>query len=171
MRRDSTGIYMYLTDNGSVSGNRIAIGNYSDAGDGETIFYRQPPKGEIWLISRMLIQIKDTGVIKPEEYGSGLVLTNGVQVRVQDDDRTVLDLTDTLKVKSNTEWAKVCFDDRPDAYGGSNSGFVSIRWSFYKGGEPIELNGDMNERLEVPLNDDFRGLVSHTFYIHGMKKY
>ena len=156
-------IARYLDTNGSGAGTKSAVGDYSSAAE---IFYIQPPAGQIYRISRMIPFVEDAGTFDSGSYGNGITLTNGITVRVQDDNGTVLDLTNGLPVKLNTHWARLCFDLTISKCGTGNE-YLHARWTFAKSGQMIRLVGDNNERLEVVLNDDFRDLVSQYFMVQG----
>ncbi len=164
-------IYQFLATTGksaSTAGTE-AIYNYSTATgtSGET-FLIKPPSGEAYRINRMFVHVQDTGAFAAEEYGSTSALVKGVQVRVQSDTGTILDLTD-VTVKTNAQWARHCYDVRVDTYG-SGDEFLTCRWSFWKNGYPIRLDGDNNERLEVYMQDDMTDLVAQNFFVCGYKE-
>jgi len=50
---------------------------------------------------------------------------------------------------------------------GSGNEVASIRWTFSKAGQPIEIHFDEGEYFEVYLNDNFDNLVKHRFTIPG----
>ena len=152
----------YLDTDGSGTGTKTAIGNYSTP----TIFYIQPPAGTIYRLSRMLPFVEDVGTFDSGSYGNGITLTNGITVRVQDDSGTLLDLTDGLPIKLNTHWARLCYDMAISKFGTGNE-YLHARWTFAKSGQMVRLVGNNNERLEVVLNDDFSDLVSQYFMVQG----
>ncbi len=165
-------IYQFLssTGKGGFSSGTDALGDYSTAtgSSGET-FHITPSTGEAFFINRMFVHVQDTGAFAAEEYGNlGSALTNGVQIRVQTDTGTILDLTD-VTVKANAQWARHAYDVRIDTWSVGDE-FLTCRWSFYKNGYPIRLDGDNNERLEVYLQDSCTGLVEHNFFVNGYKE-
>jgi len=166
---DSTGpqrtlLSRFLDTNGDGSGTKNANGDYSSTAD---IFYIQPGAEQVFRISRMLVSIEDTNGMSASDYGnitSGL--TNGIQVRKQDDSGTISDLTDGLPVQSNAAWGSFCYDVELKAWSTGNELLV-VRWTFTKSGQFIRLNGSNNERLEVVLNDNLTGLIGHYFLVQG----
>ena len=114
----------------------------------------------------MIVFIQDTGAFDSDKYGNGIALANGIQVRVQDDSETISDMTNDLPIKTNTHWARMCYDIDLNTFGVGDEVMV-VRWTFNKAGQFIRLDGSQNERLEVVLNDDFSALVDHTFLIQG----
>jgi hypothetical protein len=160
--KTNNGLYRFLDTNGDGSGTKQAIGNYA----GGEEFYIQPPAGQVYILARMMVQIRDAGPISADNYGGLAALTNGVSVDVKDASGSLLDLVDGLPVKTNAEWGAHCYDSEPDTYGSGND-YVSVRWTFEKGKHVIILRGDFAERFAVTLNDNLTGLVAHTFKVHG----
>lgn len=153
----------YLDTSGDGTGTKSAIGNYSG---GQEIFYIQPPAGTIYRLARMLVFVEDSGSFDSGSYGNGIVLTNGIEVRVQDGSGTISDMTNGIPVKTNPHWKRLCYDAVRSNYGTGNES-LGVRWTFTKAGQFIRLDGDSNERLEVLLEDDFSGLVAHNFLVQG----
>lgn len=154
--------FRFLDKNGDGTGGKDANEDYSITPD---IFFIQPAAGKVFQISRMIVTMRDTNM-QWGQYGGLAALTNGVQVRVQDDSSTLIDITDGEKVKSNGAWGSRCFDAEISAPAAGDT-FFHCRWTFALSGQFIRLEGDANERLEVVLNDNFTGLISHAFQVHG----
>lgn len=165
-----TPIYRFLDSNGDGTGTKNFIGDYS--GINAISAFIQPPSGEIFRIQRMLVLVggKASGV-KTDSYGSKSALTVGVNVRVQNDSGTVVDLVDGEFIKNNAQWAGVCYDSEIFTSTANTDGYVKVRWTFERAGYPLRLIGANNERLEVVLNDDFDGtpdgLTIHRFLVEG----
>lgn len=154
----------FADTNGDGTGTKNANGNYSVTAD---IFYIQPPIGTVYRIERMLVSYEDTAGMIATEYGNtSAALSNGVVIRVQDDSGTITDLTDGSPVKTNAAWATMCFDADVKTWGSGNEVFVS-RWTFARSGAAVVLDGGLNQRLEIVLNDDMTGLISHSFLFQG----
>jgi len=158
--------FRYLSTDGTTNGTKNAIGDYSDTGSGLTIFSIQPPDGVVYRCSRIMPFIEDAGSFDSGKYGNSVVLTNGIEVRVQDDSGTIIDMTDGVPIKTNPHWKRLCYDVDPSAYGTGNEA-VGVRWTFTKAGQYIRLDGSNNERLEVLLHDAFDDLVGHYFQVQG----
>jgi hypothetical protein len=135
----------HLDTNGDGTGTKNAIGDYSATPE---IFYIQPSSTEIIRVWRMMVLVSGPkGRFYTDSYGSRDMLTNGVQIRAQDDSGTLIDFTDDVTIKTNGEWGQFCYD--AEVYAG-------------------------NERLEVVLNDDFSlnngtsdPLVEQYFVVQG----
>jgi hypothetical protein len=151
----------YLDTNGDGTGQKNAIDNYSS---GE-IFYIQPAPGEVFYIARMIVVIRDA-TVDAADYGALSELTNGVVMRVSDDNGVLDNLTDDVPITTNAGWAAICYDVTRAAWGTGDE-FIKGRMSFFKDGPYVPLNGNRNERLEIVLSDDLTGLVSHTFMARG----
>ena len=147
-------ISRHLDAAGNGTGNKNFVADYSGA---QEIAYIQPPAGKIYRIARMLVLVSGKATnFNPDNYGSANPLTTGVQVRIQDNSGTIVDLTDGLPVKTNGCWGRVCFDAKIYENISSNlDNYLRVRWTFAASGQQIRLIGDNNERLEVILNDDF----------------
>jgi hypothetical protein len=144
---------------------RNFTGNYA-AGEQA---YIQPPANKIYVINRMLIEIQDTGVIGVGTYGVIAGLSNGisVQVRLVSDDSVVLDLTDGKTIKTNGDWAGLCYDAVINDAGAGNLGYVNVRWTFGKSGSPLRIRP--TEKLTVNFSDDLTGLSTHYFMVQGFE--
>jgi len=155
-------IAQYLDTDGDDTGTKNAIGDYSSTAD---IFYFEPTRRA--EIARMVIHIRDDGSWRHERYGgiSG-GLTNGVRIRVSDDDGVVINLDGGVAIKTNASWGRVCYDVRIDTVGAGQT-MLSSRWTFMKSGIPIALDPDRGEKLEVVLNDDLSALEEHYFMVQG----
>lgn len=160
----------FLDTNGNGTGTKNAVGNYVDGA--LEIFYIQPPASTVYKITRLLVNVEDTKGMTGEEYADlGSALTVGVVIRVQGDSGTIVNLTDDLPVKANNQWSRFAYDvvvsNLSSSGLGSANDFVLSRWSFFKSNTVIRLDGDQNERLEVVLNDNLTGIVSHYFLVQG----
>tara|TARA_R110000851_G_scaffold146805_1_gene286604 strand:- start:4006 stop:4560 length:555 start_codon:yes stop_codon:yes gene_type:complete len=160
-------ITKYLRLSGSDAGTNNAVGNYSvNTGS----FYLQPPAGEIWRIRRMMVNILNTGSgTDIDEYCGVGVLSNGIQITVQNG--STLDLTNSDPVKKITDWGAYCYDiDLKNKVNGNNTSYCGVRWTFAETGQEVRLIGDNNDRLEVTCRDNLTGLSEHRFLVQGYKE-
>lgn len=155
-----------LSTSGDGTGTIHAIGDYRTGELGATTFYIQPPANEIFYLARLIVYIEDVGTIKGSLYGAMAALTNGIAISVTDaDDVVILGSQVGITIKSNHEWARICYDVAEHDYGPTESNYVIVRWTFLKSGEFLELRDQ--QKFKVILNDDFSGLIDHTFNIQG----
>jgi hypothetical protein len=158
-----------ISDFASQDGSGVtfaANGDYSGAGQ---LFRFGPPAGENWQVERLIVLIED-GNMPPDEYGELGALTNGIQVIVTGDSRATNVISGSLPIKTNTHWSRRCFDGAPiQGFAAGNSVF-RVRWTFERAGQDIRLVGDENDHLDVRLDDNFSGLVDHTFFFDGYKE-
>lgn len=162
-------ISRYLDTAGDGSGSKNANGDYSVSGLGETIFYIAPESTQVFEVARLIVSVYDTATMQAQEYGNlGGALGNGITVRVSDSSGVVNDLTDGVPITINAEWAALCYDADLKSWGSGNE-LLGVRWTFAKSGEPVRLAGKLGEKLEVVLNDDLTGLISHRFMAQGLK--
>lgn len=166
-----TPLYRHLDLNGDGTGTKNLIQDYSVSSDIASI---QPPAGQVYRITRMLTLIGGkASSVKTDSYGSVPALSNGIQVRVQNDSGTIIDLVDGVNITSNANWGRVCFDSIIYSSTSNTDTYNRVRWTFEKSGYPLRLDGDKNERLEVVLNDDFtdggsaNALTKHYFVVQG----
>ncbi len=156
-------VYRLLDTNGDGTGTKNAVGDYSSV---STDFFIQDAT-KVFYINRLLVQIEDTGAFATDGYGAiaGGTVTNGISVNVYDPDGNVLnDLTDGVMIKSNNDWARVCYDLKLENWASGN-GAIHARWTFANAGHPIRLG--QGDRLGVTLNDNFTGLVTQYFKVQG----
>jgi hypothetical protein len=154
----------FADTNGNGTGTKNANGDYSSSAE---VFYLQPPAGVAYRVHRMIVSLEDTTGMTAQEYGNlAAALGNGVEIMVKDDSGTVADLTDGIPVKTNAQWGRMCYDVDVKTWGQGDELLVA-RWTFAKSGAAIVLNGNHNGRIEVLLNDDLRGLISHYFLVQG----
>lgn len=126
------------------------------------------PENQCYEIHRMIIHIADNGKIESQLYGALPKLTNGVTVELRDaDDSLVHLLSNGEPVDHNCAWGALCYDMRIDDRGAGVDGFVNVRWTFEKSGEPLRLTE--GQYLQIIVNDNLTGLIEHHFMIHGRK--
>lgn len=156
----------YLDTTGDGSGTKTAITDYSS---GVQEFKLVPAHNETFKIARLMVHIRDAGAFSSDNYGGlGSALTNGIEVKVKDGSGTKLDLTAGIPVQANADWGAHCYDISYTQFG-SGSNFVQVRWTFLRAGEHLCVAGGKGEYFSVDVNDNFTGLVAHTFMAQGIK--
>jgi len=163
-----TRIDRFLDTNGDGSGAKNVIGNYA-GGSAET-FFIAPPSDKKFVLSRMMVSIRDTGSMDSGLYGNGITITNGLTLKKKDGSGDILDMLDGLTIKTNGDWGRHCYDVSRSNFG-SGDEYITVRWSFFRAGNKgINLSGAAGEFFELGLNDDFSGLVEHYYFIEGYEE-
>lgn len=157
----------FLDTVGNGTGTKSATGDYSL---GAQDFLIAPGAGQVYSIQRLVVAIEDGAAIADGGvYGAlGAALTNGILVAVKDASLTLFDLTDGVPITTNHAWLARCAS-RVDGFGTGN-GLLVVTWDFAAAGAQLRLVGDDGEKLVVTLEDDFSGLVSHTFVAQGFSE-
>ncbi len=159
-------INQYLDTNGDGTGTIDAIGDYSSA---EEIFYIEPAVTEKFLLTRLIVTVEDGQGMRAERYGAlASALTNGITVRVSNDSGVIVSLDGGVPVKANAEWGRLCYDVDVKSWGAGNE-LLLVRWTFEKTGDVLTIDGGLDHKLEVVLNDDFTGLVHQYFMVQGSR--
>jgi hypothetical protein len=155
----------FLDSIGDGSGTKSFIGN-SSGSEARIV----PSAGQVLVVQRLLVHIEDAGPFNADNYG-GLAgaLGTGHLIKIYRAGAAHTDLTDGVEIQANADWGKYCFDVTNQNFGAGND-FLQARWTFSKSGRPITLNGDNDDSLRVLLQDDFTGLVDHSFMVQGYDK-
>ena len=155
-------IYRYLDENGDGTGNK----NANVDGSVTPVYFKFNADGNIHHLVRMIVNIRDSANMSADNYGNILELTNGLTVALYNasDDSVKHDYTAGLPIKSNADWARVCYDVDADTFG-SGDDFVAVRWTFIKAGQAVIVNPDTY--FAVKIQDNLTGLVNHTFMVQG----
>ena len=159
-------IYRYLDTVGDGTGTKNAGGAGTDYSSTLTRFMIVPPATERFVLSRMITMVRDSGTFDADKYGNGLALSNGITIEKRNAAGQLLDYCDGVPIKNNTGWAQMCHDKVIHSEGTGNE-IMTVRWTFVKGGVPVELDGVNGEFFAATLNDDFTGLVEQYFFVHG----
>ena len=164
-------IYHYMDTIGNGRGDIDFIDNYSVT---PTKARHNVPANEHHELHRLIISIEDSSGMKADEYGDlGAALTNGITIVAEDDNSTLLNITDNVPIKTNAQWGQLCFDTELKSWGGTPSDdILLVRFTFEKSGLPIVIHGHPknNRRLVINLSDDFSGLIHHKFMLQGIKR-
>lgn len=115
-------------------------------------------------INRMIVYVEDSGVLDSGSYGNAITLTNGIKLYHEEYDNTTHSLTNGSPVKINSQWSAFCHDIILHDWGTGINSF-SVRWTFGHSASPLILYP--GKRVYITVNDDFTGLVKHTFHIQG----
>lgn len=155
------------------AGARNQVDDWSAAPES---FFIAPPTDTILVLNRIVIDlVTGTNNIRADGYGgggSGVVLTNGVIIRTADNNGVTEDFTDTLPILNNANWARFCYDTM-ETIPSAGPTFITTRWSWFKHGKPIILDGRLstNPIFEIVLEDNLSlagfDLTEQTTYCGG----
>ena len=118
-------------------------------------------------LTRLIVSIVDSNTFEATQYGSRILLPNGLKVELIDaQGAVILDLLDGEVIHSNAEWQAMCFDWHYNSVGVGDNVAVA-RWTLEKAGEPLYLK--VGEKFRVTVQDDLTGLTSHYFQLQGIQ--
>jgi hypothetical protein len=152
----------FFTSGGDGTGNKNLNGNYITPTD---FFYEANTRFEIY---QFLITVSDNASFNQLDYG-GIVggLINGISFLLEFSFGGEVPILTAEPIKYNYEWYEVATDVKLTTFAGLSQTLqviVDLPRSF---GRPLTL--DPGDKVIVRLNDNFTGLVSHTFRLHGTK--
>ena len=156
-------IFEYLSNGATID----AVGNYSG---GVERFEFVNTAQRLAHIARMIVYIEDVGVFPSDKYGKDVVLTNGVDIDVENSSQVqIKDLSSSNgngNVFTNAGWAELCYDVDYHTYGTGASTFsLAVRWTFRNSGKSVTLRP--GDSIVARLEDDFTGLEAHRFMVQG----
>lgn len=141
-----------------------AVGDYSDTGVGAKVFKYTCKTGRQKLhITSVTIFIEDVGKFSAAVYGNSVTLTNGIGLAFHDADDTPL-LVSGSTVKTNTDWVRMTGNFTQHFFQIGNETATAV-WEFTDDTALAVLSSGQYHAFT--LNDDFTGLVNHTFAIKG----
>lgn len=127
----------------------------------------QPAAGEILIIHRLIAEVQDTRVgFDVDSFGGMAALTNGIGIKVENASGVLVDLTNGLPIKTNSDWGRFCYDVNRIDYGNGDYS-LQARWTFSKAGVPLRLDGDAGEFLAMYFEDDFTDISHMSFNYQG----
>ena len=114
------------------------------------------------------MHLSDAGKFPQDKYGAlASALVNGIEVCVRDDDGIIFDLTNGDPIKTNDHFMHLG-EIQLQEFGGTADSLSAVFNAADFGGELI-LNGALNQRIEVTLNDNFVGLIDQNFSVRGFR--
>lgn len=157
-------VFRALDATGDGTGATTANGDYSLSAQD---FKITAPSAYRYEVERLIVSVYDTAGMQAQEYGNlGAELTNGIEILVLNaSDETILDVTDGRPIVRNSDWGARCYDVDVKSWGSGNEMLVA-RWTLAKAGAGLLLK--QGQSLAVRLNDNFTGLIGHTFEVQGL---
>ena len=144
-------------------------GSTNQAVDGSVTpvtFKVAPAAGETILISRVMFYIEDTGNFDADEWGNGITLTNGVQMKRKKNGVTT---SFGAACKTTGDLAGMMYDINHFAFGIGNE-IVCGRLTFTKFGQFMRLSGNAGDEFQIVIQDDLTGLVNQRVTAQGYYK-
>lgn len=152
--------HRFLDTNGDGTGTKQATGNYSDGGAGVTDFFLTPPAGQVYQVHSLTVYVADTA-LEMTEYVTGSALSVGIDV-LRGPLGSEASLISTPLMTQLGHWLRQSASGSFEVQQGNLTDvFVATLPDITK---PVLEPGD---KYIVRLNDDFTGLVEHTFFLHG----
>ena len=119
-------INRYLDTKGDGSGEKNAIGNYSN---NKTVFFIKPENDQVFHLRSIMIHIRAKGTdVYADKYGDQDRLVNGIKFELWNNDGLIADLTDGLPVHDNADLSRCCITAKTMEFK-AESGVIS-QWSF-----------------------------------------
>lgn len=132
------------------------------------IYKYEPLSGYNSHLERMIVHIADGGAnLEVDTYGAIPALTNGILIGVfnRATDEFVLDTANGAPIKTNADWAKLCYDTRIDNVLGLSDSYITARWTFGLDGQALPINTD--QYFGVHIRDDMSALSAHYITVRG----
>ncbi len=155
-RRYGTWASRFMDTVGDGSGSIDAV---VDGSSTPVDFHYLVPAGKVALVDRLIIWVKDSGGFDVANYGNGVVLTNGMLDGVTDP-AGVFQHSGDLAVKTNGDWASLCYDVTYHSFGQGDNILVA-RYSFFKDGSSIMVPAGY--KFTIRIQDALAGLTGHRF--------
>jgi hypothetical protein len=136
-------------------------------------YFAGPPVGTRWYVHRAMLHIEDAGGFDATAYGNNITLANGFrfgigQATISSGASIAVDLLDGQPIRTNSHWGRYCYDISNVVFGVGVNEFMQARWTFLKGGSPLQLDGDLYEKLILTPRDNLTELVDHNILIQGI---
>ena len=152
-----------LSSNGDGTGTTNAIGNYSTT---PLSLKYIAPEQYVVNIYRMIVKVRDTGSFDVEKYGNNITLTNGIRIYHRHGNGDLVAELTAKPILSSGDWSAHCYDVQVLSFGTGDE-VLSVRWTFAASGQPVMLDGQDGDYIELVLNDNFTGLNEQIFCIQG----
>ena len=124
---------------------------------GSPVAYEAGPHGnQVWHLDRILLSMRCSTSPDDSKFGNLAALTNGVVLQYVRDD-VVLAVSNW---KSNDDMVDDMFDITYTTKAGAGDHGVRGRYTFIKAGWMMRLDGALNERVQILVQDDITLLVN-----------
>ena len=131
-------------------------------------YFVRPGINEKFVLKRMNVWEVDGAFTDAAGYGAGSALSNGIGITVEDGNGIIKNYT-PVTIKTTYEWSLLAGVDNTAVFSGGDDARV-VRWSFFKGGGNITLDGSKGEFLKVSYGDAMDFLTLSRIMVQGYKK-
>jgi hypothetical protein len=122
----------------------------------------------VYDIYTFLVVISDHATFNQTDYGAiAGGLTNGIKVFIQPAGQAEIPLLSGVAFKQNFEWLSITEHTQLSSFAGLAQTLTVAFDITVDYGKPINMA--IGDKFIIRLNDDFTGLVSHTFGLRGIK--
>ncbi len=130
------------------------------------IFKIAPPAGVKYTFKRINIVAASGNWNRADQYGAAGTLSNGIKVYVGNTLGVTKDFTLKKTITAWPLWGLLAGSDIPTT-GGVGSDSLSVRWTFAKGRQDFQLDGDQGDYFAIEIQDDLSGLDYQYAMIQG----
>lgn len=124
------------------------------------------PAGRELYAQRLNFEFINTGM-KPDNFAGVAALTNGLLIEVLDDDNTpLIDFTDGLGIKNQTEFAPLAGVDANVTSGGGTPDGLAVRWTMARTGAPIYMTA--GQKFVLTVRDDLSTITQMRAMLQGI---
>lgn len=138
-------------------------------------FSIQPADDETFVIRRLIWSIADDGPFRPDTFGAGSALTNGLRLQVErHTDNSLFYVLDAGPIKTNGDLASIEPQLQSQQFGGTGPiKCMSVDMDFTKtygegANRGIVLRGAGSEALVIVVSDDLTFLTSMSVVAQGL---
>lgn len=152
-----------------VCANSAGVSNaVTDASLTTHTFFVGPSAGEEYHIERLIVSYGDTTGWRADGYaGATPSLPSGIEIYVVDGEESPkVNLTASSPIVNNVGWGKQCYDFNYQNFGVGND-FGQVRWSFFKAGDALRLNGDAGDRFVIYHREDMSFMDTNFYTVQG----
>ena len=131
-------------------------------------YFIKPGVLEKFVLRRMNVWEVDGAFTTATNYGAGSALSVGIGITVENGNEVIKNYT-PVRIKTTFEWGLLSGTDSSPLFGAGEDAHL-VRWSFFKGGGNIVLDGSKGEFLKVSYGDAMDFMTFVRIMVQGYKK-
>lgn len=120
----------------------------------------------ILLLDWIIFGVQDPGPLDADLFGSGEPLTNGLRLVIREGEEEIADLFAGETVKSNGDWARLCYETTTEATKGIGVQTLGVSCNLGHPARPLLL--DPGESLTVVVQDDLSTVLNVSALVRGI---